>query len=343
MQNQTFLSLPALGKHTGLKETDFKNVSTFRAGQPIVGTYYFYWYDVNTQEHFVNADGSDALTTHPLNTKDYSYRSPAWHEREMRDIKKAGIDFILPVYWGCPSDREPGKMMHWSFEGVKALVQAQENLLKKRFSPAKIGLFYDTSTLQHNAAGYHADLRTGEGREWFYVSIRDFFSLIPPKQWAMIDGRPLIFLYAAAFAKGYDQGAIDFIYKQFESDFARKPFIVREVSWQVKTDSVYAWGAALEPKILEVGAVGPGYDHTAVPGRTPLKRDRENGDFYRRSWEQLLRMSVDKRPSIVMIETWNEWHEGTDIAPSRETGMQYLQMTARYANMFRKKTQLPER
>jgi len=44
-----------------------------------------------------------------------------------------------------------------------------------------------------------------------------------------------------------------------------------------------------------------------------------------------------------MIETWNEWHEGTDIAPSRETNTQYLKMTAHYADLFRKKTQLPEK
>jgi hypothetical protein len=75
--------------------------------------------------------------------------------------------------------------------------------------PPKIGLFYDTSTLQHNRAGYHADLTTDLGRAWFYATIRDFFALIPPRHWAMIDGRPLVFLYAAGFAAKHDQSCID--------------------------------------------------------------------------------------------------------------------------------------
>jgi hypothetical protein len=336
-----FLQLPPMGKYIGHKPAAIRALSTFRTGQPIVGTYYFYWYDVNTREHFVDPDGTDALTDHPLNPQGYSYRSVDWHRREMEDILRAGIDFILPVYWGNPADRQPGKGLYWSFEGLAALVKAQEQMLAAKRRPPKIGLFYDTSTLQWNADNYHADLTTHEGQEWFYVSIRDFFSMVPPKLWAMVYHRPLIFLYAAAFAKDYNQQAIDFVYQQFAKDFGCRPYIVREVSWgKVRTDSVYAWGGALAPAILEVAAIGPGYDHSAVPGRAPLVRDREGGKFFERSWEQILRMNPKRRPFIVMIETWNELHEGTDICPSREYGDQYVKINARYANLFRRRVQL---
>lgn len=338
---ESFLNLPPMGRHIGHKPERIRALPTYRTGQPIVGTYYFYWYDVNTGEHFIDPDGTDALTDHPANPKGYSYRSPDWHRREMEDILRAGIDFILPVYWGNPADRQPDKGLYWSFEGLEALVKAQESMLAARRRPPKIGMFYDTSTLQWNANSYHADLTTREGQEWFYVSIRDFFSMVPPRLWAMIDHRPLIFLYAAAFAKDYNQQAIDFVYQQFQKDFGCRPYIVREASWsKVKTDSVYAWGGALAPRILEVAAIGPGYDHSAVPGRTPLVRDREGGRFFERSWEQILRMNPARRPFIVMIETWNELHEGTDICPSREYGDQYVKLNARYAQMFKRKAQL---
>ncbi len=338
---ERFLQLPPMGKYIGHKPTTIRGQSTYRSGQPIVGTYYFYWYDVNTGEHFIDPDGTDALTDHPANPRGYSYRSPEWHRREMGDILRAGIDFILPVYWGNPADRQPGKGLYWSFEGLAALVKAQEQMLAAGRRPPKIGLFYDTSTLQWNADSYHADLTTREGQEWFYVSIRDFFSMVPPKLWAMIDYRPMIFLYAAGFAKDYNQQAIDFVYQQFEKDFGCRPYIVREVSWgKVRTDSTYAWGGALNPQIQEVAAIGPGYDHSAVPGRTPLVRDREGGKFFERSWEQILRMNPKRRPFIVMIETWNELHEGTDICPSREYGDQYVQVNARCANLFRRRVQL---
>ena len=337
----SFLQLPPMGKHIGHQPAQIRAVPTYRKGQPLVGTYYFYWYDVNTGEHFIDHDGTDALTTHPANPVGYSYRSPDWHRREMADILRAGIDFILPVYWGCPTDRQPGKMLYWSFEGLEALVKAQEKMVSERRRPPRIGLFYDTSTLQWNADRYHADLTTREGREWFYVSIRDFFSMVPPKLWAMLDHRPIVFLYGAGFAKDYNQQAIDFVYEQFEKDFGCRPYIVREVSWsRVQTDSEYGWGGALNPIILDVAAIGPGYDHSAVPGRAPLVRDREGGKFFDRSWETILRMNPARRPSIVMIETWNEFHEGTDIAPSREYGDQYVRMNARFAQMFKRRMRL---
>ncbi|MEJ7640242.1 MAG: hypothetical protein WKF75_20315 [Singulisphaera sp.] len=40
------------------------------------------------------------------------------------------------------------------------------------------------------------------------------------------------------------------------------------------------------------------------------------------------------RPWMVHIETWNEYHEATNIAESREYGRQYLEMTRDYAARF---------
>jgi hypothetical protein len=304
--------------------------TAFGRTQPIVGTYYFYWYDVNTGEHFVNSDRSDALTDHPVDANDYSYRSANWHQRELDDMLVAGLDFLLPVYWGYPGDYDG-----WSFVGLRTLVEACRRLEKAGRKPPRIGMFYDTSTLQHNRAGFHADLATPEGREWLYLSVRDFYSLIPPDLWATIEGRPLVWLYSAAFAKRQDPAALDELRSAFERDFGCQPFIVKEVSWQGQADASYAWGAALEPKLHGVLAVGPGYDHRAVPGRTPLVRAREGGDFYRRSWEWGLRQDPAARPSIAIVETWNEFHEGTEIAPTKEYGRAYLELTRHFADRWR--------
>ena len=46
---------------------------------------------------------------------------------------------------------------------------------------------------------------------------------------------------------------------------------------------------------------------------------------------RLLRMGVNR----VMIETWNEFHEGTDIAHSREYGRHYLELNRQYADLFK--------
>ncbi len=38
---------------------------------------------------------------------------------------------------------------------------------------------------------------------------------------------------------------------------------------------------------------------------------------------------------MVHVETWNEWHEGTDVAHSREYGRNYIVLTKLFADMWR--------
>jgi hypothetical protein len=326
---------PPIGPHVNPDPSEFAQVPSYEPGDRVVLTPYFYWYDVYSGAHIFNPDGSDALTTHPPTMTGFSYLSRAWHRQQLLDMIDAGIDVLLPVYWGEPSQRipdQPVTAQPWSYAGLPPLVQARDELLAEGLDPPRIGLFYDTSTLEWNSANRQVDLTTGEGRQWFYESIRDFFSLIPPRHWALVEGRPIVFLYAASFAAAYDQTSIEFTQQAFAADFAgRTPHIVREISWNLETDQIYAWGGALGLKNPGVASLGPGYDHSAVPGRAPLIVDREEGAFFERNWIRFLR-----NPSPwVMIETWNEFHEGTDIAASREYGRQYIELNRHYVDLFK--------
>ena len=138
--------------------------------------------------------------------------------------------------------------------------------------------------------------------------------------------------FSASFAKAHDQGCIDFVKSEFPRQFGgRVPCIIREVSWHVQADNVYSWEAQFHPNFLGVAEIGPGYDHSAVPGRRPLVVSREGGKFYEQAWRKVLR----RAPKIVILETWNEFHEGTSIAESREHGRQYIDLTRKYVDQFR--------
>jgi hypothetical protein len=324
---------PAFGPFVNLKPADFAEARSFRPSDRIVGTYYFYWYDAPSKAHILDGDGTDALTTHPPTLDGLSWKNAAWHRRQLEDMETAGIDVVLPVFWGAPSEQNPKAHLHWSYEGLPPLVQAREELLRAGKRPPRLGLFYDTSTLQHNAWREHLDLTTDRGRKWFYATVRDFFSVIPAKHWAMIDDRPIVLLYSAAFAKAHDQSVVEHLRAEFPRQFGgRVPWLAREISWRVKADSVVAWGGALGLKNPGgVASLGPGYDHTAVPGRTPLIVDRRGGAFYEEQWLKFLR-----RPSnFVMVETWNESHEGTDVAESKEYGRRYIELTRKYSDLFK--------
>lgn len=307
----------------------------FRSGSPLVATTYFYWYDAQSKAHVIDPDGSDALTDHPPTLEGFSYNNPDWHAQQLKDMAAAGIDVLLPVYWGTPLDD-----FGWSDAGLPKLVEARRRLLAEG-STAKlpaIGMFYDTSTLQYNARRWHVDLTTEPGRQWFYGTIRNFFSLIPPEHRAMIDGKPLALLYTASFAKNVDETLFPAIRHMFRRDFGSDLFLVKMTDWPGQADSQYQWGAALAPKLSRTtqytAGLGPGYDHSAVEGRTPLVRARDGGRFYEFAWQRLLAIEPDKRPWLVHLETWNEFHEGTDICESIEYGRKYIDLTRRYAEAF---------
>jgi len=176
------------GKFFPLQARDHRGADSFKSGQPIVGTTYFYWYDIDTKSHILNRDGTDALTTHPADMNDISYKRVSWHKQQLKDMIAAGVDFLLPVFWGVP-----GKYKGWSFAGLPPLVEAHSILEKEGHQPPAIGLFYDTSILKwngfnKNGRSYHVDLTTDFGKDWFYTAIRDFFSVIPPSKLARVDG-----------------------------------------------------------------------------------------------------------------------------------------------------------
>jgi hypothetical protein len=59
---------------------------------------------------------------------------------------------------------------------------------------------------------------------------------------------------------------------------------------------------------------------------------RLDGQTYRTLWEEAIRAN----PDWVIITSWNEWPEGTEIEPSLELGDQYLQITDEYSKRFLK-------
>jgi hypothetical protein len=223
------------------------------------------------------------------------------------------------------------------------MVEAAE-ILRSQGTPLQIGMFYDTTILAN------ADLTTPEGKEYFYLNIRDYYSRIPPYLWAAIGNKPIVWLYDAIWVPGFDQSTFDYVSDRFADDFGGlRPYVVREVQWELSrspgpqhrilTEGLYVWGAAVfgynsEPKFT-VAQVGPGFTNTAYctggPERNCFNIDREGGAFY----ERQLRAAVGSRRNILAVETWNEFSEGTQIAETVQDGRRYINLTRTYAERFK--------
>jgi hypothetical protein len=63
--------------------------------------------------------------------------------------------------------------------------------------------------------------------------------------------------------------------------------------------------------------------------------ERQNGWVYNKTWEYVNTYSGDLPLLWTVIETWNDWNEGTEIEPSVEDGYKYLVSTITNINTFK--------
>jgi hypothetical protein len=333
-----YLTLAALlGGALAAQAADLAPVASRRPDVK-VATYYFYWYHW-PDEHFT----IEGVATHRHQFKApqaVSYLDPAWHKAQFVEMARCGIDIALPVYWGAPGDDEIGAI-RFSRRGLPPMLQALRELRAAGATAVRLGMMYDTTTLlcdvrRVEPRGGKANLRSDAGRTLFCQTIVGYFEQIPKHHWARIDGRPLVVLYTSTAAAGWHQRLGADARSAFAQRFPGEHlFLVAEQSWgDIGQDLTVGWGAALGGPIVTngVAAIGPGYDDSLVPGRRTPVRERAGGDFYRWSFRQ----AITARPRLVLLETWNELHEGTEICETQETGRLYLDLTRQYIERLRR-------
>lgn len=302
--------------------------------EPLVFTYLFYWYDSVTGGHLQ----PQVLNNHPPPDPPANWRSVAWFRKELSDMAYVGIDVVLPVYWGRGEEWSPG--------GLPVLAQAIAELRASGQPVPSVGMFYDTTILKGQ------DLTSPQGMAFFYSNIKDFFSLVPREQWALVRGRPIVWLFLSFFAKAYDQAVLDNVYRQFGRDFGVRPYIVRDTSWDytfrglwrrgrpvfdykrpLSTENSYGWNAAYLGYSPQggVASVGPGYDERGLPGRAGAYRARDDGRWYVKNFAKAI--ASEKR--WLALETWNEFHEASGISETVEHGRQYLELSRGLVQRFK--------
>ena len=173
-----------------------------------------------------------------------------------------------------------------------------------------------------------------------------------------VDGKPVVFIYGRAVGQlglmgwleavklvnaGYRGGAV-LIGDQFSYGAARVFAGVHtyntagSLAGRSLAD-VQKWAAATYPswvqladgadKIVAITLI-PGYDDTKIrkPG---LAVERYDGELYRIQWEQ----AIAADPHWVLVTSFNEWHEGSEIEPSLQYGTKYIELTGQFVERFK--------
>ncbi|MFN8523993.1 MAG: DUF5010 domain-containing protein [Chloroflexota bacterium] len=339
-----YLSWSRPGPYRAPLQTAF-DVQSFGANQKLVTTYFFYWYDAATYREAQSRRNFDPYPFKPPNLDHISFRDPAWYLTEFRDMWLAGIDFVLPDYWGEPGQygrrvAPAPELNYFATEGLPPMVEALDSMAAEG-KPLKVGLFLDTTIMNDE------DLTTERGKAIFYATIRNYFSRIPPRHWAAVGGRPVVWLYDAQRVARFDQSSFDYVYERFPRDFGgMRPYVVRESQWErtknvdrddlIHTEGLYAWGAApfgfpSDPRYT-IAQVGPGFSNRQFNRPGFIHTEREDGRYY----ERQLQAAVESRRQVMAVETWNELGEASGILETVEFGRTYIELTRKYADLFKR-------
>ena len=286
-----------------------------------------HWNTVDADKH----DISDA-THYPLKGA-YSSKDPAIIDWHIDLAKTNGVTGFIASWWGKGTAED----------GVVPVL-----LDRAKARDFKISVYWETVPGKKDGDQIH---RAAEDLIYLLTNYGTNSAFLK------VEGKPVIFVYGRAMNEVpvADWKAIrgearaktgDFLLiadgyaEKFAADF--DGFHSYNICGEVKGKSpaqLRGWAAGYYQNAVKFArqrgristvTVIPGYDDTKIrkPG---LKADRLDGQTYRTLWEEAIR----SKPDWILITSWNEWHEGSEIEPSLEDGDKYVRMTGEMAVGFR--------
>lgn len=290
-------------------------------------------------------DGSLQLSEKPMEGVGpwFSTLRVAWHRQQMQFVREAGIEFLLPVYAPDGASRR-----EWSAAGLRALVTALKELRRSGLAEPfgerdypLLGLALDVDALAREVAPLN--LAEPEGREALWRAIQEYFWQVPPDLWAvaMVDGerKVPIYLLEPRQVQEVAPAAIEECTARFRETFGIGVLWLGHPRWAQRgvgnLDGYAALVGGQEPGFWEqgkmrLGVVGPGFNNLRAPGERFHLRPRALTLTMKQDAAEVLA----RRPDWLLIDSWNDFLHGTQVAPSREHGLRYLDVSSLVAFQF---------
>jgi hypothetical protein len=306
-------------------------------GEKLVLGNYFAWYDANGWDACNISAGDKPL-------QPYGSDDPQTIARHVQMAMDVGLDGFT-LHWFAPGERtdrnfatllaqSQGKNFHSTVVFSRHIwhgspAPTQQNVteairyLIDNYSTHPNFLHYQGKPVIFFTDVYRVPVEAGQTPQQAWAAIR---SQVDPQGqvWWMAEG--LDPSYLATFDGLY---VYKITHADYPNDYVKASRWASQVrSWEQRTGKPKLWIATLTP----------GWDDTRagckpdvrVPSK-PHRRDREDGAFYRATFDAALKSN----PDWLWIHSFNEWVEGTYIEPSVMYGDRYMQMTREFIQQFK--------
>src|SRR5574340_263612 len=293
-------------------------------GNPQTSGRWVHWKDVNAAAKTIGG------STHFPALGAYDSHDPRVVTTHCRQAKDAGMTGFIVTWWAQGDFHDQGMPL--------ILAAAQKAGLK-------ITVYYETAPPRNapSVEGAVKDLRY----------ILDRYGKHPA--WLTVRNKPVIFIYGRALGQLKLDG-----WREVKRQVADAVLLGDQISENAarvfdgihtynptgriagrSVDEIRTWARENYPDWVKKAGAGiacvtiiPGYDDTHLDRKAPRPTtERHGGQTYRVLWEE----AIAARPDWVLITSWNEWHEGSEIEPSAENGGRELRATRRYAPAFLRK------
>jgi glycoprotein endo-alpha-1,2-mannosidase len=299
-------------------------------GAPDVSGKWLHWEGVDAQRKQI------ATSTHYPVLGAYDSNDPKVIEQHCQWARTAGLDGFIYSWWGIGGYEE------------KPLPRLLDAAQRHRLT---VCLYYEQVPQPGDPRSVLPDLRH---------ILREF---VKHPAYLKVDGRPVLFVYGRAMEQlslSQWAWALETLRAEFPPGVCAIGDSLGRSAARV-FDGVHTYNpvgvlenkplSAIQPTLEahyreaiqtagELGRIAcmtiiPAYDDTKIrkPG---IRTDRFGGEAYRKGWDAALSLN----PDWVLIASFNEWHEGSEIEPSVEHGEREVRTTAAYAPRFKR---LPER
>jgi hypothetical protein len=296
-------------------------------GNPQISGRWHHWERVNETEKAIGS------STHYPTLGAYDSHDPKVVEQHCHWAKDAGISGFIASWWA-----------------------------QKDFHDQGLPLLLDTAGKFDLGITVYFEVVHATGKPAPEDALKDVIYLLEKygkhPAWLKLNGQPVLFIYGRALGQLGVDGWLEVIAKANLRYPGGAVFIGDRISQRAarvfdgvhtynptgstagkSVEEIRAWARSTFPKWVQTAGTNriacvtiiPGYDDSKIGRPSPRPNTaRHDGLTYQVLWQE----AQAANPDWVLLTSWNEWHEGSEIEPSVEDGDLALKTTAVFAPKF---------